>query len=160
MHALHTAGELGLNDWCLAAGFVRNLAWDKMHEYTVPTVLNDIDLIYFNPSDTSIEKDAELECILRERSSHPWSVKNQARMHMRNGDKAYTSTEDAMSYWVEVETAVGARLGPLTHELEIVAPFGVGSLFENTITLNAKRKNQEISIRGLQQKTGVKSGRA
>jgi hypothetical protein len=57
-------------------------------------------------------------------------------------DSPYFSTTDAMSYWVEVETAVGVTLSD-SGDIEILAPFGVSSLFKNTVTFNIKRKNPE-----------------
>lgn len=33
MTVLRTVRRLGLNDWCLGAGFVRNLVWDRLHGY-------------------------------------------------------------------------------------------------------------------------------
>lgn len=142
IEALQIASSLGLNDWCLAAGFVRNLVWDRMHAYKINTPLNDIDLIYFNPIEISKETDEEIEKQLRQMSEHPWSVKNQARMHKRNRDEPYTGTENAMSFWVEVETAVGARL-ELHHDITLVAPLGLQRLFNNTITLNPRRPKPE-----------------
>lgn len=138
MAALSSAASLNLPDWCLAAGFVRNLAWDRMHGYALPTPLNDIDLIYFDASNANASCDGEIEARLKAETGLPWSVKNQARMHKRNLDCPYTSTENAMSYWVEVETAVGVYLD---HEgnIQLLAPFGVTSLFGYTITLNSKR---------------------
>ena len=62
-------------------------------------------------------------------------------MHERNSDCPYTSTEDAMSFWVEVETAVGAALDD-DGDVILVAPFGVKPLFDYTITLNPKRPKQ------------------
>ncbi|WP_447556138.1 nucleotidyltransferase family protein [Vreelandella sp. EE22] len=138
MQALHAAAAIGLSDWCLAAGFVRNLAWDRVHGFESATPLNDIDLIHFDPSDTRPERDQAVEARLRRLLDLPWSVKNQARMHTRNLDAAYCSVEDAMSYWVEVETAVGVALD--RHgKLVLKAPFGVAALFDLTITLNPKR---------------------
>ena len=137
--ALECAAGLGLDDWCLAAGFVRNLVWDRMHQKVSSTPLNDIDLIYFDLSDTSEDTERRYEEDLRRMLDIPWSVKNQARMHHRNNDKPYCSTCDAMSYWVEVETAVGAFLAT-DGKIEIVAPFGLQPLFNYTITLNEKRK--------------------
>jgi hypothetical protein len=43
-----------------------------------------------------------------------------------------------MSYWVEIETAVGVQLS-VTGELLILAPFGLNGLSQLTITLNDKR---------------------
>ncbi|AMC37087.1 nucleotidyltransferase family protein [Janthinobacterium sp. B9-8] len=130
------AAELGLPDWCIAAGFVRNLVWDQLHDYAEPTPLADIDLIYFNAEDMSEEADRVLEQRLRQDSDLLWSVKNQARMHSRNGDASYLNTLDAMSYWPELETAVGVRLEP---DESFISPFALENLSHLQITLNPKR---------------------
>lgn len=138
LRLLEIAADLNLNDWCLAAGFLRNMVWDRLHGTEFSTPLNDIDLIHYDTNDTSEKSDKEYESILTDKINRPWSVKNQARMHLRNNDIPYLSTCDAMSYWVEIETAIGVRLRE-NREIEIVAPFGLESLFEFTVTLNAKR---------------------
>lgn len=140
--ALALASSLYLDDWCLAAGFVRNLVWDKIHRIDSSTPLNDIDLIYFNADDCSEKTDRAYEDYLKSVSDYPWSVKNQARMHVRNRDSPYSSTADAMSYWVEVETAIGAKLST-DFDIELVAPFGFSSLFSSTISINQKRRKPE-----------------
>ncbi|NHQ85027.1 nucleotidyltransferase family protein [Iodobacter sp. HSC-16F04] len=134
--ALRQAAALGLPDWCIAAGFVRNLVWDRLHGFTRPTPLTDIDLIYFNTEDISEEADRALEQRLMQDSDLPWSVKNQARMHVRNGDVPYLNTLDAMSCWPEPETAVGVRLEP---DLAFISPFPLENLRDLQITLNPKR---------------------
>jgi len=139
MEALQAASTLHLKDWCIAAGFVRNLVWDKLHKKESLTPLNDVDLIYYDCTNPGEESDKLLERHLNSMSTLPWSVKNQTRMHVRNHDKPYTSTCDAMSYWVEMETAVGVTL-LMGGEIEIVAPFGVARLFEHSITINDKRR--------------------
>lgn len=139
MRALRMASRLGLPDWCIGAGFVRNLAWDRLHCHATPTPLADIDLIYFDAAQVSAQRDREITAALcRLDPGMPWSVHNQARMHERNGDPPYRSTEDAMSYWVEIETAVGVRLDR-GGQLKIIAPFGLDSLFSLSITRNPKR---------------------
>ncbi|CAI0923469.1 nucleotidyltransferase family protein [Serratia liquefaciens] len=137
MMALRTARRLGLNDWCLGAGFVRNLVWDQRHGYAMPTPLNDIDVIHFDPQRPEAERDHMLETRLQEWLPQPWSVKNQARMHLRSGRAPYRNSEDAISFWTEVETAVGARLNA-DDSITLVAPFGLEGLFADTITFNAK----------------------
>ncbi|SEN02636.1 nucleotidyltransferase family protein [Halomonas caseinilytica] len=141
LEALELAERLRLDDWCLAAGFVRNLVWDRLHGYTHPTPLNDIDLVYFDARDDSAARDRELEEYLGAVSNLPWSVKNQARMHERNGDAPYRSTCDAMTYWVEHETAVGAHLGR-DQRLSLVAPFGLASLLAGEVTYNPRCCNR------------------
>ncbi len=138
MDALSIAAELQLPQWCIAAGFVRNLVWDKLHQHSRLTPLNDVDLIYFDPGDTRECRDLAIESYLKRLSPLPWSVKNQSRMSRRNMDNPYNSTEHAMSFWVEVETAVGVRVKP-DQSIEFVTPFGVGSLFDYTVTMNPKR---------------------
>ncbi|WP_353461505.1 nucleotidyltransferase family protein [Halomonas elongata] len=138
--ALELAERLGLADWCLAAGFVRNLVWDRLHGYAHSTPLNDIDLVYFDPDDDSESRDRDLEGYLNSVSRLPWSVKNQARMHERNGDAPYRSTSDAMTYWVERETAVGVRLDG-EGSMSLVAPLGLTSLLEGQVTYNPRCRN-------------------
>lgn len=151
MQALAHAATLELPDWCLAGGFVRNLVWDKLHAYAQATPLNDIDLIYFDPVDASRETDLRYETRLRESSPLPWSVKNQARMHVHNADPPYRSTADAMSHWVETETAIGVRL-LADGRLEIVAPLGLLSLIAGRITLNAGRPKPDEFRRRIEEK--------
>lgn len=151
MDALRIAAQLNLNDWCIAAGFVRALVWDKLHGYEVASTLDDFDLIYFDHEDCSEEADRTNEQFLKEISDYPWSVKNQARMHIRNQDRAYMSTSDAMTYWVEVETAIGARLEG-NGEIELIRPFGIEKLFSFTITLNLKRPKPDAFQKRITQK--------
>jgi uncharacterized protein len=138
MAMLEMAAEQGLSDWCLAAGFVRNLAWDRLHGYASATVLNDIDLIHFDREDPTEARDRRIEQVLVHRSGLPWSVKNQARMHERNRDAPYASTRDAMSCWVEVETAVGAALDD-RGKIELVSAFGIEPLFDLTVTFECRK---------------------
>jgi hypothetical protein len=138
MQALTIAASCNLPDWWLAAGFVRNLVWDQLHGYSKPTPLNDLDLIYFCTEDISEQRDRQLEQQLIAQTALPWSVKNQARMHLRNNDRPYASAADAMSYWFEIETVVGASLSA-DGELQIIAPLGLQPLFDLTITLNPKK---------------------
>ncbi len=138
MKALRLARSLNLDDWCIGAGFVRNLVWDTLHGNAESTPLNDIDLIYHDASHATPARDAALEARLASVSRLPWSIKNQARMHHRNDDAPYTDTAHAMQHWVEVETAVGARLSP-RDDIELIAPFGLAALFAGTITLNPYR---------------------
>lgn len=69
MQALSIARELGLHQWCLAAGFVRNLVWDQLHGHRTPTPLNDIDLVYFDKQNISEQHDLQLEAQLQQYTS-------------------------------------------------------------------------------------------
>lgn len=99
--------------WCVAAGFVRNLVWERLHGQAAKP-LNDIDVIYYCPLDIRPERDLAIEQYLLTLAPElPWSVKNQARMHLHNQDNPYQDVCDAMSYWPEIETAVAVTL-PVT----------------------------------------------
>ncbi|GAM64194.1 hypothetical protein JCM19232_3470 [Vibrio ishigakensis] len=110
LEALSHAYKLNLPDCYLAAGFVRNLVWDSLHGFEKPTPLNDVDLIYFDPREQNPTACLEYESQLKQcMPSLNWQVRNQARMHTRNGDRLYVSSLDAMSFWPEKETAIGVR---------------------------------------------------
>ena len=139
LRALQCARQLNLPQCYLAAGFVRNLVWDHLHGYSEPTPLNDVDVVYFDP-----DEDDPNQYLLYERQLTQmlplfnWQVRNQALMHLRNGDNPYSDTLDAMSYWPEKETAVGVRLNS-RGEYECIAAFGFESLFALQLTPNPKR---------------------
>ncbi|HYD82110.1 MAG TPA: nucleotidyltransferase family protein [Paucimonas sp.] len=152
MRALGIAAALRLPDCWLAAGFVRNLVWDRLHEGGRATPLADIDLVYFDPRACGEERDEEIEAGLKALAPElPWSVRNQARMHLRNGDAPYRSTTDAMSHWVEIETAVGARLNA-GGGVELAAAFGFASLFALRITPNPRCRKPANFARRIREK--------
>lgn len=143
---LQCAQVHSMPQWCIAAGFVRNLVWDKLHGFDRQP-LNDIDLIYYCPLDTRPERDWAIEAYLRAGAPElPWSVKNQARMHLKNQDNPYQSTQDAMCYWPEQETAVAVyfehmpnTVSSAVDNLHLIVPFGLTSLFALQLTHNPKR---------------------
>ena len=129
MRVLDIVRDLELPDCWVAAGFVRSCVWDHMHRRSSSPLPPDIDVIWYDPTQTMPERDALLESRLRARdSSLGWSVKNQARMHARNADEPYLSASDAMRYWPETATAVGVRLDRQGH-IDIAAPYGLDDLF-------------------------------
>ncbi|TWD41099.1 hypothetical protein FB440_104265 [Vibrio crassostreae] len=116
-----------------------------------PPPLNDIDVIYFDPIDTSYESDLRYEALLKQRLPElNWQVRNQACMHIRNGDEPYQGSLDAMSYWPEKETAVAIKQG-LTGDIECNSAFGLESLFDLKVTPNPKR-NRDIFDQRVQSK--------
>ena len=53
IRVLGAAAALGLPDWMIGAGFVRNKVWDHLHGFANAEVRTaDIDLIYFDPERT------------------------------------------------------------------------------------------------------------
>ncbi|MGI9372066.1 MAG: nucleotidyltransferase family protein [Hyphomicrobiales bacterium] len=129
MDALSAVKSMALDDWAIGAGFVRNAVWGHLHGFDIPTALDDIDILYFNPGNLEPARDIEIEAQLSAAApGRPWSVRNQARMHLRNDDQPYVSTLDAMSNWLETPTCVGVRVNA-SNQLEVLAPYGLDDLF-------------------------------
>jgi uncharacterized protein len=120
--------DLHLADCWVGAGFVRNAVWDHLHDNTWSTDEDDVDVIWFDALKNDVEADRQVELQLSTFcSSTNWSVKNQARMHVRNGDRAYSSATDAMRFWPETATAVAVRRDD--HDrLVVSAPYGLADL--------------------------------
>lgn len=128
LSVLRAVRALQLADAAVGAGFVRNAVWDRLHGYGEPTVLADVDVLYFDRADTSREREGALERQLAGAMADvPWSVRNQARMHLGNGDAPYADTEDAMRHWLETATCVALRLED-DDRLTVIAPFGTDDL--------------------------------
>ena len=137
MAALRTVRRLGLNDWCLGAGFVRNLVWDRQPRLCGAHAAQRYRRDPLRCGACGRRARSQLEARLQQWLPQPWSVKNQARMHLRGGRAPYRNSEEAISFWTEVETAIGARLNA-DDSLTLVAPFGLAALFGDTITFNVK----------------------
>lgn len=129
MKILRMTRELNLPDCWIGAGFVRSLVWDHLHQRQSSALRADIDIIWFDPARASAQTDSALEGTLSSLCSElNWSVKNQARMHLRNADAPYRSAADAMTCWPETATAVAVRLDR-HNEIEVSAPLGLEDLF-------------------------------
>jgi hypothetical protein len=128
MMALKVLRQLDLPDGWLSAGYIRNRIWDHLHGYKNQTPPDDVDVVYFDNQNSDKENDISYERLLVDMLSNlPWSVKNQARMHIRDDDLPYTSTGDAISKWPETATAIALALDQHDNLL-ILAPYGLTDL--------------------------------
>lgn len=129
MLVLEQVRSLQLPDCWVAAGFVRNAVWDHLHGHARSPIASDVDVIWFDATRCDTAGDRALEAALRElQPGIDWSVKNQARMHLRNADLPYANAIDAMGFWPETATAVAVRLNEAGH-CEVAAPLGLNDLF-------------------------------
>jgi hypothetical protein len=117
----------------IGAGFVRNAVWDHLSgQDTEANPPADLDVVFHDRAIATAEHDARIEAALSVAAPDlPWSVRNQARMHERNGHRPYRDIADALAHWPETATAIAARLGP--QGVEILAPFGVADVLEMII---------------------------
>ena len=127
MKQLRCVRTLGLPDWCIAAGFVRNRVWDHLHGISPPRPPVDIDVLYYDRADLSKAPEQAFEALLYALFPAPWQVRNQARMHLPKNLPQHSSTSDAMTCWLETVTAVGVRL-ERDDTLTVVAPLGTDDL--------------------------------
>ncbi len=122
MLCLSAVRALDLPDAWIAAGFVRNRVWDHLADG------DDVDVVYFDAEDPEGRREPEHEeRLARALPGVRWQVRNQARMHLRNGDEPYRDCADAVAHWLETATAIGIRLRP-DDAFDILAPLGVGEL--------------------------------
>ena len=125
MDIIKAASQLNLPDWWICAGFVRSKIWDTLHGFENRTSTPDVDVIYYDQDDMSEKTEKELEAELRRiLPDVPWSVKNEARMHVINHIDPYTSAEDAISKFPETATALGVKID-MANNLILTAPWGV-----------------------------------
>jgi hypothetical protein len=145
-HLLDVVRTLDLPDSWIGAGFVRNAVWDHLHQRPPSPPSGDVDVIWYDPSRTDPAEDLKHEAELRAAEpSIAWSVKNQARMHERNGDAPYVSAVEAMRYWPETATAVAARrYGP--GHCAIAAPLGLDDLLTLVLRPTPRFSGEKRSI--------------
>ena len=95
MEILTSTKALNLPDWWICAGFVRSKIWDVLHDFSERTTIPDIDVIYFDPANIDEIQEKQLEAKLNSLMPNiPWSVKNQARMHLKSNMPPYLSSTD------------------------------------------------------------------
>ncbi len=158
MGIIVAVGSLHLPDWAVAAGVIRNVVWDHLHEYTQRTPVADVDVPYFDRTDLAPEGEevAELELSRLVPEVH-WDIKNQAAVHLwyprRFGLRVppFTSLEDAIAHNPETCVCVGARL----HQgegLDVIAPLGLEDLFDMVLRLNPRRATPDLFRKRLEEK--------
>lgn len=121
------SGEL----W-LGGGSVRTAVWDYLTNRR--TQGHDFDIVYFDALDISKESEKALEAQLQQLLPRTFSVsvKNQARMHLVNGEPKRSSLEDAISNWPERATAMAVRLST-NRQIELFLPYGSDDLLDLVI---------------------------
>jgi len=94
---------------------------------------DDFDVLYFDPADLSQDSEAAFENRLNtEEPGALWQVRNQARMHLKHGDRPYRDIKDAISFWLETATAIAVRLhkvNAVQDRIEIISAYGLQDLF-------------------------------
>lgn len=158
MNALAVVASLNLRSWCIGAGAVRNLVWDRLHNFKEPSALADVDVAYFDAEDLSASTEKGLQAALMARAPEvPWEVTNQAAVHLWFEDyfghpvEPLGSLEEAVASWPEYATSVGVTLDAQSR-IHIIAPWGLGDLFD----IRVRRNPTRVSLETYRQRTGQK----
>lgn len=156
MEILRAVRTLSLPDWAVAGGVIRNTVWDDFHGFRAPSVLRDVDVVYFDPSRETSEQEIEQRLSLLV-PGYEWQAANEARMHEWQAKRigrpvpAYESTSDAISTWIETATAVGLRL-ERDDGLSVIAPIGLDDLFLLRLRANPQCPDPQAFARNLKEK--------
>lgn len=149
MAALRAGRALGLAQWCVGAGALRNLVWDALHAFDRPTPLADVDFAFFDAADLSAERERALQARLAALCPGlPWEVVNQAGVHrwfeacFGHAVAPLGSLHEAVASWPETATAVGVWLDA-ADRLQLIAPHGLEDLFAMRVRRNPVRVSVE-----------------
>lgn len=154
MQALRAVQSLGLDSWCIGAGAVRALVWDRLHGYPEPTAVPDIDVAYFDPSDLAAESERAMQDRLAAvLPGVPWEVTNQAAVHLwyDRDVEPLPSLLAGIASWPEFATAVGVALDQRS-QVVVLAPWGLDDLFSMVVRRNPARISEAAYRQRLRQK--------
>lgn len=138
MSVLREAESLGLPDWMIGAGFLRNRVWDHLHNKQVQIpYTQDIDLIYCDALHQSIEHDKTFSEDVSKRTGLHYEVINQAYTHTwHDRETPYKNSTEAISEWVETATCIAVTLK--NGKPIIIAPHGIDDLVQLIIRPSPK----------------------
>ena len=143
MVMLDYISELNLPNFYIAAGSVFQTIWNYYDGRDLNFSIKDIDVIYYNNDDLSVEKDIEYYNLISKYAKsknieYEIDVSNEARMHLwqmkhNQGKKIeqYQNSEDAISKWIATVHAIG--ITKENDEIKVYAPYGLSDIFSKTI---------------------------
>jgi uncharacterized protein len=149
MSILVTVRDCDPPDWLVGGGVLYKLVWNHLHGYAETAYINDVDVVFFDPDNLSLERERAIErCLSTRRSDVPWVARNQAAV------PPLRSSVEGIGANPGVATAVGVRL-LMDDDLYVAAPLGLSDLFELVLRRNPRRVTSE-SFRQWVVKKGVR----
>lgn len=148
---LETAHTLDLPNWYLGAGCIPQTVWNYLTGKKLEDSISDYDLVYYDGSDLSKEKEEErLEETrdLLEYQGIKIDTVNEARVQLwyekdyGNKIEQYNCVEDAISSWPTTATSVGITVSEGI--FSVYAPFGLHDLFGMIVKANKRQVTREI----------------
>ena len=149
MELLDAARRLNLSSWCIGAGVIRSLVWDRLHGFATPSHYDDVDVVYYDDV-AGPEQEAELLGRLQNlKPSVRWEVTNQALIHhwfLNRHSQVVPplgSLLEGIATWPEYATCVGVTLNS-DGSIEVIAPYGLEDLFQLRVRHNPTRANAGV----------------
>jgi hypothetical protein len=143
--------EIVLPDSWLVAGCIAQTIWNLSFGQPAEFGLKDVDLVYFDEQDLSLEAEIGNERRLRDLFRGlpiKLDVKNEARVHLWYENRfgyaiePYSSSADAIATFPTTATSVGIRR--VLGKFECFAPFGLDDLFDLVVKPNKRQVTRAI----------------
>lgn len=154
MDVLNYIDSLKLPNYYIAAGSVFQTVWNYYDNNDLNYNIKDIDIIYYDNSDLSVETDIKYYQLIDEYCKskgykYEIDVSNEARMHLWKKEKynidvePYINSEDAIDKWIATVHAIG--ITKKDNNIKIYAPYGLSDIFSKTIRpIKHKYNTKEI----------------
>ena len=154
MDILNFIYNLKLPNFYIAAGSVFQTIWNYYDNKSLNYGIKDIDIIYYNKDDLSIDADIKYynlinDYCINQGYKYEIDVSNEARMHLWKKEKfnieveQYKNSEDAINKWIATVHAIG--ITKENNNLKIYAPYGLSDIYTRTIRpIKHKYNSKEI----------------
>lgn len=142
MSILTYVEKLKLPNFYISAGSIFQTVWNYYDNKPLNYGIKDIDIIYFNKKDLSVDTDLmyyrKVKAFAdKQKYNYEIDVSNEARMHIMHKEKynniiePYISSEDAINKWIATVHSIG--ITKINDEIKIYAPYGLSDIFNRTI---------------------------
>lgn len=154
MDILNYIESLKLPNYYIAAGSVFQTIWNYYDNNDLNFNIKDIDVIYFNGVDLTVETDIKYYELISEYCKskgykYKIDVSNEARMHLWKKQKfnidvePYINSEDAIDKWIATVHAIG--ITKEDNQIKVYAPYGLSDIFSKIIRpIKHKYNTKEI----------------
>ena len=134
--------KLDLPNYYIAAGCIFQTIWNYYDNKPLNYGIKDIDVIYYNKDDLTIETDVKYYNLIKkycDKKGYTFEidVSNEARMHLwqrkniKMNVEQYKSSEDAINKWIATVHAIG--ITKEENKLRIYAPYGLSDIYKRII---------------------------
>lgn len=149
---IERAKLLNIDNYYIGAGCITQTVWNYLSNNPLDYGIKDIDFVYFDKEDLSIESENMVISKVTELYSDlkiKVDVKNQARVHLWYKNKfgyeikPFLSLESAINTWPTTATAIGVRK-EANNTFKIYAPFGLNDMFGKIVRANKTQITRQI----------------